>query len=65
VDIDSKFISEVSFDEKQRLQIRRINRVDTFDLSPFRKKDQDKVLRLLHDFLPDDLQVQKAPILSV
>lgn len=41
-DLDAKFISEVSFDENQHLQIRRINRVDTFDLSPFRKRDQEK-----------------------
>jgi hypothetical protein len=62
--IDTKFISEVSFDEDQQLQIRRINRVDTFDLSPFRKQDQDNVLRLLKDLMNGDMEILDKPILA-
>jgi hypothetical protein len=64
MNIDPKFISEVSFDDNHQLQIRRINRVDTFDLSPFRKQDQEKLLRLLKDFMSEDMQINKQSILS-
>ncbi|QJP34044.1 hypothetical protein F0365_06305 [Nonlabens sp. Ci31] len=59
-----KFISEVSFDEDQQLQIRRINRVDTFDLSPFRKQDQDNVLRLLKEFMNGGVEILDKAILA-
>jgi hypothetical protein len=64
MNIDTKFISEVSFDNDHQLQIRRINRVDIFDLSPFRKQDQQKLLRLLKDFMNEGLEINKQSILT-
>jgi hypothetical protein len=65
IDIDSKFISEISFDKDHQLQIRRINRVDTFDLSPFRIQDQEKLLRLLKDFMNEGVEIGNEAIATV
>lgn len=63
-DIDAKFISEVSLDKDHQLQIRRINRVDRFDLSPFREKDRLKLMRYLKEFISNDILVSDVPILE-
>ncbi len=65
IDFDKVHISEVSLDENQFLQIRRINRVDSFDLSPFRKKDRDKLMKYLKEILSDEVKLHSNGISPV
>lgn len=65
MDIDAKFISEISFDKNQQLQTRRINRVDRYDLSAFRVRDRDKLLGLLKEYTSADTQISDQPITTV
>ena len=62
VDFESKHISEISLDKNHLLQIRRINRVDSFDLSPFREKDRDKLMKYLKEFLSDEIELHSNSI---
>lgn len=62
VDFQARHISEVSLDENYLLQIRRINRVDSFDLSPFREKDRDKLMKYLKEFLSDEVEMHSNHI---
>ncbi len=61
-DFESRHISEVSLDENHLLQIRRINRVDSFDLSPFREKDREKLMKYLKEFLSDEVEMHSNHI---
>ena len=65
VDFQTRHISEVSLDENLLLQIRRINRVDSFDLSPFREKDRKKLMKYLKDFLKEEIEMHSNHIPSV
>ncbi len=65
VDFQARHISEVSMTEDQILQIRRINRVDSFDLSPFREKDRAKLMKYLKEFLCDEVELHGNGISTV
>ena len=65
VDFQTRHISEVSLDENHLLQIRRINRVDSFDLSPFREKDRDKLMKYLKEFLSEEVEMHSNRIPTV
>jgi len=65
VDFQTRHISEVSLDENLLLQIRRINRVDSFDLSPFREKDRKKLMKYLKDFLKEEIEMHSNHIPTV
>ncbi|WP_438962590.1 hypothetical protein [Nonlabens sp.] len=51
LDLDLKFLSEVWIENKE-LNIRRINRVDSFDMSHLREKDVNKLFNLLKEYEP-------------
>jgi len=65
VDFQARHISEVSLDENHLLQIRRINRVDSFDLSPFREKDREKLMKYLKEFLSEEVEMHSNRIPTV
>ena len=65
IDFDKIHISEVGLDDNHLLQIRRINRVDSFDLSPFRGKDRDKLMKYLKEFLSDEIELHSNRIPTV
>ena len=64
VDMEARHVSEVSLDKNHELQIRRINRVDKFDLSNIRNGDREKLLKYLKEFTGDRVEIQSAPILG-
>ncbi|ARN76684.1 hypothetical protein BST97_00950 [Nonlabens spongiae] len=65
VDFQATHISEVSLDDNHLLKIRRINRIDSFDLSPFREKDRDKLMKYLKEFLSDEVELHSNSIPTV
>ncbi|MGB5981767.1 MAG: hypothetical protein WBG46_06450 [Nonlabens sp.] len=64
IEFESKHISEISLDEHYQLQIKRINRVDSFDLSNIRKEDRDKLVTYIKDFVSNEVEIKSTPILS-
>ena len=52
-DFKTKDISEISWDNNHILQIRRINRVDTYNLSNFRPKDRAKLKKYIFELADD------------
>ena len=64
VDIEAKHISEVSYDDSKVLKVRRINRVDTFDLSPFKEQDRLKVVEYVRGYLREGIRIENQPILT-
>ena len=55
-------ISEISWNKESILQIRRFNRVDTFDVSDFRIQDQEKMMRHIYDLLSNEVAIRNTPI---
>lgn len=53
LDLNLKFLSEVWI-ENNELHIRRINRVDSFDISHLREEDVEKLVSLLKEYEPQE-----------
>lgn len=53
LDLDLKFLSEVWI-ENNELNIRRINRVDTFPIGHLRQDDVEKLVALLKEYEPEN-----------
>ena len=64
VDFQTKHINAISLTTNGSLQIQRINRVDTFDLSPFRKKDCEKLIDYLKELSADVESISSDPIIE-
>ena len=64
VAFETKHISEISLIQDKVLQFRRINRVDSFDLSHIRKEDHNRLIHKIQKILYQDIVVQSESIVA-